>query len=73
MLAPMVDWVENGVAPDAVVGTGTNFSSTAGTVTGLPTTRQRPLCAYPKTLKYTGPAGGDIGVASNYTCQDADD
>jgi len=73
MLAPMVNWVENDVAPDAVVGTGTNFSSTAGTVTGLPTTRQRPLCAYPKTLKYTGPTGGDIGVASNYTCQDADD
>jgi len=61
-LTPMVNWLENGVAPDSVVATGTSFTTP-------PTTRSRPLCAYPKTLRYTGPTGGDIGLASNYTCQ----
>ncbi|HKW37516.1 MAG TPA: tannase/feruloyl esterase family alpha/beta hydrolase, partial [Burkholderiales bacterium] len=68
MLAPMVNWIENDNAPDTVVATGTNFSSTLGTLTGLPTTRSRPLCPYPRTLRYTGPAGGDIGAAGNYSC-----
>ena len=69
MLTPMVNWIENDVAPDSIIASGTNFSSTLGTLTGLPTTRSRPLCAYPKTLRYTGPIGGDISVASNYSCQ----
>lgn len=68
MLTPMVNWIENDVAPDTVVATGVNFASTLGTLTGLPTTRSRPLCPYPKTLRYTGPAGGDISVADNYSC-----
>jgi Tannase and feruloyl esterase len=70
MLTPMVNWIENGTAPDTVVATGVNFSSTLGTLTGLPTTRSRPLCPYPQTLRYTGPAGGDISVAANYSCTD---
>jgi len=69
MLSPMVDWIENGNEPESIVASGTNFSSTLGTLTNLPTTRSRPLCAYPKTLRYTGPVGGDIAVAENYTCQ----
>ncbi len=50
------------MAPDTVVASGTAF-------TKAPTTRTHPLCAYPKIAKYTGPAGGDIGSASNFTCQ----
>lgn len=65
MLTPMVDWIENGNAPDEIVATGVNFFSTLGTLTGLPTTRSRPLCAYPKTLRYTG---GDMSQASSYAC-----
>jgi Tannase and feruloyl esterase len=68
MLTPMVNWIENGIAPNTVVATGVNFSSTLGTLTGLPTTRSRPLCPYPQTLRYTGPEGGDISVAANYSC-----
>lgn len=71
MLTPMVNWIENDVAPDTVVASGTNFSSTLGTLTGLPTTRSRPLCPYPQTLRYTGAAGGDISVAANYSCADS--
>lgn len=72
MLTPMVNWIENGIAPDTVVASGVNFSSTLGTVTGLPTARSRPLCPYPQTLRYTGPKGGDISVAANYTCGNFD-
>lgn len=62
MLTPLVEWVEKGVAPDTIVATGTGFKQ-------APTTRTHPLCAYPKIAKYTGPAGGSIGSASNFTCQ----
>jgi hypothetical protein len=68
MLTPMVNWIENDITPDTVVATGVNFSSTLGTLTGLPTTRSRPLCPYPQTLRYTGPQGGEISAAANYSC-----
>jgi Tannase and feruloyl esterase len=72
MLTPMVNWIENGIAPNTVMATGVNFSSSLGTLTGLPTTRSRPLCPYPQTLRYTGPEGADISVAANYSCVDED-
>jgi hypothetical protein len=65
MLAPLVDWVENRVAPDSIIASGTNFFGTVGTLSGLPTTRSRPLCAYPKTLRYSG---GDMALTSSYEC-----
>ena len=68
MLTPMVNWIENGIEPNTVVATGVNFSSTLGSLTDLPTTRSRPLCPYPQTLRYTGPQGGDISAATNYSC-----
>jgi feruloyl esterase len=68
MLTPMVNWIENGVAPQEVVATGTRFPASAGPFTGLgSTTRSRPLCPYPKTLRYNG--SGDITQASSYACQ----
>ncbi len=63
-LAPLVDWVENGNAPDFVVAT----HSTDGVVDN-----ERPICAYPQRAVYTGPAGGENDpinwVESNFTCQ----
>jgi len=70
MLAPLVNWVENRIAPDTVIASGTNFFSTVGTLTGLPKARSRPLCPYPQTLRYTGPEGGDIAAAENYSCRE---
>jgi hypothetical protein len=61
-LTPLMNWVERGIAPDSIVASGRNFKT-------APTTRSRPLCAYPKTARYTGPAGGDISSAANYSCQ----
>ncbi len=75
MLTPMVNWIENGVAPDEIVATGNRFMPMplSGPYTGLPavdpngkTARSRPLCAYPKTLRYGG--AGDISQASSYGC-----
>jgi pimeloyl-ACP methyl ester carboxylesterase len=61
LLTPLVNWVEYGTAPEEVVASGTNFTS-------APVARSRPLCPYPAQARYTGPAGGDLGNASNYAC-----
>jgi pimeloyl-ACP methyl ester carboxylesterase len=61
VLTPLVNWVEHDVAPDAILASGTNFTSP-------PTTRSRPLCPYPQEVRYVGPQGGDLSVASNYRC-----
>jgi pimeloyl-ACP methyl ester carboxylesterase len=60
-LTPLVDWVEHDVAPDAIMASGTNFTSP-------PARRSRPLCPYPQEVRYVGPPGGDLGIASNYRC-----
>ncbi len=63
-LAPLVDWVENGKAPDFLVAT----HSTAGAVDN-----ERKICAYPQRAVYTGPAGGENNranwVQGNFTCR----
>ena len=63
-LAPLVDWVENGHAPDFIVAT----HSTDGVVDN-----ERRICAYPELAVYTGPAGGENDpanwVESNFTCR----
>jgi hypothetical protein len=61
LLTPLVNWVENGEAPGPVIASGTHFTT-------APTTRSRPLCPYPQEARYTGPAGGDLSDASNYSC-----
>ncbi len=60
-LTPLVDWVEHDVAPDAIMASGTNFTSP-------PAKRSRPLCPYPQEVRYAGTPGGDLGNASNYRC-----
>jgi len=63
-LAPLVEWVENGHAPDFIVAT----HSTDGVVDN-----ERRICAYPELAVYTGPAGGENDpanwVESNFTCR----
>jgi len=56
MLSAVVDWVEKGKEPDAVIATGNAFPG-----------RSRPLCAYPKHAQYTG--SGDSQDARNFRCQ----
>jgi feruloyl esterase len=63
-LAPLVDWVENGTAPDHVVAT----HSTDGRIDN-----ERRVCAYPQVARYTGPAAGandpSNWTAANFTCR----
>jgi Tannase and feruloyl esterase len=61
MLTPLVSWVERRIAPDRIIASGTRFASP-------PAIRSRPLCPYPQQTRYTGPAGGDLGQAANYSC-----
>jgi hypothetical protein len=53
----LVDWVEQGVAPQTVMAQ----SSAGGGVT-----RTRPLCLYPQTALYNG--SGDPNLASSFSC-----
>src|ERR1700691_1640950 len=57
LLTAVVNWVENGVAPDSVVATGKAFPG-----------RSRPLCAYPKYAYYKGQ--GDSEDAKNFECRE---
>lgn len=62
-LDAIVNWVENGTAPDAMLAKPLDAASTklAGGTT-------RPLCAYPKYAKYSG--SGDVADAANFNCTD---
>ena len=53
-LTPLVDWVENGVAPQSIIGTRASDNST------------RPHCPYPQVAIYDGV--GDKNDAASYSC-----
>jgi feruloyl esterase len=54
----IVDWVENGKAPDRVIAT----RAASGAVT-----RSRPLCPYPQKAVYNG--SGSIDEERNFSCR----
>jgi hypothetical protein len=56
LLSAVVDWVEQGKAPDSVVATGAAFPN-----------RSRPLCPYPQHAHYKGT--GDSENAANFECR----
>jgi pimeloyl-ACP methyl ester carboxylesterase len=56
MLGAVVNWVEKGNPPEAIVATGKAFPG-----------RSRPLCAYPKHAQYTG--HGNTEDAGNFVCR----
>jgi feruloyl esterase len=58
-LGPLVEWVEQGVAPDRIVA----WREVDGEVV-----RTRPLCAYPKVARWTGE--GSMDDAANFICED---
>ena len=63
-LRPLVDWVEHGAAPDALIAT----HQTDGQVDN-----ERPVCAVPQRAVYTGPADGADDPANwvqeNFACR----
>ena len=56
LLTALVDWVEQGKAPDQVVATGQSFPG-----------RSRPLCAWPLHAQYDGK--GDPQSAASFACR----
>jgi feruloyl esterase len=57
-LAPLIAWVEQGIAPAQIVATETDG-------TGKPL-RTRPLCPYPQVARWTGAGSPDEGT--NFQC-----
>src|SRR5262245_4224590 len=56
--SPVVDWVENGNAPETILGTAPATTPWPG--------RTRPLCPYPAYAKYKGT--GDLNLAESFEC-----
>ena len=52
-------WVEQGVAPERLIGSGPSPVDATKTMT-------RPLCPYPQQTRYTG--SGDINDSANFVC-----
>ena len=57
----MVDWVENGIEPSAIIGSRT---ANVDAIFLLP--RTRPNCPYPEVARYSGT--GSIDDAANFMC-----
>ena len=57
--AAVVNWVENGQAPDSILATAPAATPWPG--------RTRPLCPYPEIARYKG--SGDINAAANFECR----
>ncbi len=70
MLAPLVQWVEQGKAPDTVLaqarGAGANVVN-AELPASWSANRTRPLCVYPKVARYNGTGG--VESASSFSCR----
>lgn len=71
LLGPLVKWVEQGVAPQAVTAAARGAGNPGGANTELPAnwsaTRTRPLCAYPTVAQHTG--SGPAEAASSFICR----
>ena len=71
MVNALVQWVEQGRAPDRVIATARGTGNAGGVNTELPAGwsagRSRPLCAYPQVARYNG--SGDTESAASFTCQ----
>jgi Tannase and feruloyl esterase len=59
IFAALERWVERGVAPERIIGTGRVVDDPSKPLT-------RPLCPYPQVAQYRG--FGDVNDASNFAC-----
>ena len=60
----VVNWVEKGITPSQVMGSGN--TAAPAFIPGSPTTLTRPLCPYPQTAVYNG--SGAVTDAANWHC-----
>jgi feruloyl esterase len=59
VFAALARWVEQGIAPDRLIGSGPSPTDSTKSLT-------RPLCPYPQQARYKG--SGDTNDASNFEC-----
>lgn len=64
-LTPLVNWVEQGQAPESVAAVSRTAAQNAD-LNDIPVGRTRPLCAYPKVARYNGV--GAIDDARSFNC-----
>lgn len=71
-LTPLVQWVEQGRAPGAIVASARGAGNPGGVNAEVPATwsptRTRPLCPYPSVATYTG--RGDVETAASWVCRE---
>lgn len=71
LLSPLVKWVEQGEAPQAVKATARGVGNVGGANNEVPASwspnRSRPLCAYPTVATYKG--SGNMEDASSFACR----
>ena len=71
MLSPLVAWVEQAQAPDAVTASARGPGNAGGANAAVPANwsanRTRPLCPYPRVARYTGT--GSLEVAESFACR----
>ena len=72
MLTALVDWVENGRAPDKVIARARGAGNAVGVNRDVPSnwspSRSRPLCPYPKVARLT-PGASDLESADSFRCE----
>ena len=71
LLGPLVEWVEQGRAPQAVVASARGAGNAGGTNAEVPADwspgRTRALCAWPSVATYAG--SGPIEQAASFACR----
>ena len=70
-LKPLVQWVEQGIAPQAIPAVARGAGNAGGVNAELPkdwaANRSRPLCAYPSVARYKG--SGNLDDVASFSCQ----
>ncbi len=71
MLSQLVQWVEQGIAPERVVASARGPGNAGGVNAEVPidwsASRTRPLCPYPKVARLR--SGGNVESAESFDCQ----
>ena len=72
LLAPLVAWVEQGIAPERIVATARGAGNAGGVNTDLPSSwaanRTRPLCPWPQVARYKGT--GSLEAEASFDCRE---
>jgi feruloyl esterase len=72
LLSALVDWVENGKAPDRVIARARGAGNAVGVNRDVPPSwspdRSRPLCPYPRVARLK-PGASDLESADSFACE----